>query len=238
MRAKTVLSMVSILIGVMLLGGCATDPWGASMKGPGGEQQATVPKSTWTGAASGEQANALAKIIVDSNNNSMKEFDKIDGHLKSQDQRMTKIEESQQAAQDALAKLEKMANEQGTGQITLFFKTGSHILDHDQTQRLVKFLDYLSVTSRGRKVILLSIGSASAIGSAKSNKKLSQQRSEATLPIIDQYLVNIPHTFYKVTGIGDMYAPKGESLQVEQRYQNVRIIAVYDESGIPATPES
>ena len=149
---------------------------------------------------------------------------------------MAKIEESQQSAQQALAKLEKMANDQGTGQITLFFNTGSFKLDHDQTQRLVRFLDYLSVNSRGRKVILMSIGSASAVGSAKANKKLSQQRSESPLPIIDKYLVNTPHTFYKVTGIGDMYAPKGEPMKVEQRYQNVRIIAVYDTGDLPAVP--
>ena len=68
---------------------------------------------------------------------------------------------------------------------------------------------------------------------AQVNKKLSIERSETPLPIIDQYLVNIPHTFYKVTGIGDMYAPKGESAQVEHRYQNVRIIAVYDTSTLP-----
>jgi hypothetical protein len=37
-----------------------------------------------------------------------------------------------------------------------------------------------------------------------------------------------------VYGIGDMYAPKNVSLQEDQRYQNVRIIAVYDTNQIPA----
>jgi len=238
MKTKAALFMVAAIVATALLGGCATDPQVSTMKGPGGDQQVTVPGSTWTGAASGEQASALAKIVVDANNNSMKEFEKIDGHLKSQDQRMTKIEESQQAAQQALAKLEKMSNDQGTGQLTLFFKTGSAKLEHDQTDRLIRFLDYISVKSKGRKAIFLSIGSASAIGSAKNNMKLSTQRSEAPVPTIDKYLVNVPHTFFKVTGIGDMYAPKGESMQVEQRYQNVRIIAVYDTADIPATPGS
>jgi hypothetical protein len=63
--------------------------------------------------------------------------------------------------------------------------------------------------------------------------KLSIARSEVPVPIIDQYLVNIPHTFYKVTGIGDTEAPKGKSLKVEHRYQNVRIIAVYDTGALP-----
>ena len=238
MKTKAALFMMATIVVTFILGGCATDPQVSTMKGPGGDQQVTVPGSTWTGAASGEQASALAKIVVDANNNSMKEFEKIDGHLKSQDQRMTKIEESQQAAQQALAKLEKMSNDQGTGQLTLFFKTGSAKLEHDQTDRLIRFLDYISVKSKGRKAIFLSIGSASAIGSAKNNMKLSTQRSEAPVPTIDKYLVNVPHTFFKVTGIGDMYAPKGESMQVEQRYQNVRIIAVYDTADIPATPGS
>jgi len=235
-----------VLLGIVMIvftGGCATQPEVVKMQTPGGQQeQVAVPKSTWTGAASGEQADVLAREIVIANNNSMKEFDKLQGHLDKEDKAMAKLQSAEdknlQTAQQGLAKLEKLSNEQGTGQITLFFKTGSAKLDHDQTQRLITFLDYLSRSSRGRKVILLSIGSASAIGSAQTNKKLSIARSEAPLPIIDQYLVNVPHIFYKVTGVGDMYAPRGESLQVEHRYQNVRIIAVYDTSNIPATPGS
>jgi hypothetical protein len=34
--------------------------------------------------------------------------------------------------------------------------------------------------------------------------------------------------------LGDLYAPKNVSLQEDQRYQNVRIIAVYDTNQIPA----
>lgn len=233
--------MATVFFAVTLVCGCATQPEVVKMQQSGGQQeQITVPKSAWTGAASGEQADVLAREIVEANNNSMKEFDKLQGHLDKEDKTIAKLQSTEdknlQAAQQSIAKLEKMSNEQGTGQITLFFKTGSAKLDHDQTQRLINFLDYLSRASHGRKVIMLSIGSASAIGSAKINKKLSIERSEAPLPIIDQYLVNIPHTFYKVTGIGDMYAPKGESQKVEQRYQNVRIIAVYDKSSIPPAP--
>jgi hypothetical protein len=44
----------------------------------------------------------------------------------------------------------------------------------------------------------------------------------------------VPHQFYKVYGVGDIYAPKNLSLQGDQRYQNVRIIAVYDTNQIPA----
>jgi hypothetical protein len=97
------------------------------------------------------------------------------------------------------------------------------------------FLDYLSRDSRGRQVILVSIGSASAIGNPTANRRLIVQRSETPLPVIDQYLVNIPHKYYKVYGLGDMYAPQHATAQVEHRYQSVRLIAVYDTGQLPAT---
>lgn len=200
------------------------------MQGPGGSsQQMTVPKGTITGAASGAQADALAQEVVKANNNTMKQFDAESGRL---DKIQTAENKDCQTAQQTLAKLEQLSNEQGTGQITVFFKTGSIELDSFQTQRLVNFLDYLARESRGRTVILVSIGSASAVGNAGLNKKLSTERSEAPLPMINQYLVNVPHKFYKVTGVGDMYAPKNASLQVEDRYQSARVIAAYSMSDL------
>jgi hypothetical protein len=141
-----------------------------------------------------------------------------------------------QTSQQALQMLEHLSQQQGTGEITLFFPTGSAALPSSglQYQRLINFTDYLSRNSRGRKVLFVLIGSASATGSMSVNQKLSRERSEAPEPIIDQYLVNVPHQFFKVYGIGDMYAPKNVSLQEDQRYQNVRIIAVYDTNQIPA----
>jgi outer membrane protein OmpA-like peptidoglycan-associated protein len=226
---------LSGMIGMLYMGGCATMSEMFTMQAPEGQQQqVTMPKSTWTGAASGEQANALAKTVVDANNNTMKRFDEVDGRL---DKLQETSSQDLQTAQQALAKLEQMANQQGTGEMTLFFKTGSAKLDQFEYQRLVRFLDYISVKSRGRKVIILSIGSASATGSPQFNKKLSTERSEAPLPVINQFLVNVPHEFYKVTGIGDMYAPKNASTDVDKRYQNVRVIAVYDTGNIPQVPE-
>ena len=52
----------------------------------------------------------------------------------------------------------------------------------------------------------------------------------------NQYLVNVPHKFYRVTGVGDMYAPKNASLQVEDRYQSARVIAAYSTSNLAAMP--
>jgi hypothetical protein len=80
------------------------------------------------------------------------------------------------------------------------------------------------------------IGSASATGSLETNERLSRERSQAPEPIIDQYLVNVPHQYYKVYGLGDIYSPKGVSLTVDQRDQNVRIIAVYQTDQVPGLP--
>jgi outer membrane protein OmpA-like peptidoglycan-associated protein len=230
---NTLLAAIGLL-GTALFAGCAGQPETVSMQQPGGPpQQVTMPKATFTGAASGAQADALAQAVVDANNNTMKQFDAENGHL---DKIQSAENKDYQTAQQTLAKLEQLSNEQGTGQITLFFKTGAIELDTLQTQRLINFLDYLSRESRGRTVILVSIGSASATGNPQINKKLSAERSEAPLALINQYLVNVPHKFYKVTGIGDMYAPKNASLQVDDRYQSARIIAAYSASDLPPMP--
>ena len=62
------------------------------------------------------------------------------------------------------------------------------------------------------------------------------ERSQAPLPIVSQYLVNTPHQFYKVSAIGDMYAPKHAAMSVEKRYQSVRIIAAYDVAQLGNVP--
>jgi len=132
--------------------------------------------------------------------------------------------------------LEHLSQQQGSGEITLFFATGSGALPSSglQYQRLINFVDYLSRMSRGRKVLFVMIGSASTTGSMSVNQRLSQERAQAPEPVMDQYLVNVPHQFFKVHGIGDMYSPKNVTLQEDQRYQNVRIIAVYETDQIPA----
>jgi outer membrane protein OmpA-like peptidoglycan-associated protein len=203
-----------------VLAGCAGQPQTYSLEGG---QSVTVPKGTMLGGASAGQTTALAQEIADTNNNAMTQFGKVEN---TQNKELA-------TSQAALAKLEQISMDQGTGSITLFFAEGSATLDQFQYQRLVNFLDYLQRESRGRKVILVSIGSASAVGSASVNQKLSVERSQAPLPIVSQYLVNIPHQFFKVSAIGDMYAPKGAPMSVEKRYQSVRIIAAYDVAQLP-----
>jgi hypothetical protein len=39
-----------------------------------------------------------------------------------------------------------------------------------------------------------------------------------------------------VLGLDDVYSPKDASLTVDQRYQNVRIVAVYQTDEVPVLP--
>jgi hypothetical protein len=102
-------------------------------------------------------------------------------------------------------------------------------MEHD---RLVRFADFLARESRGRKVILLSIGSASAYGNQKVNMDLAKKRSEVPLDIMDKYLVNVPHEFHKVFGNGDLNSPRDVKMKEHQRYQHTRVIAVFDKEQV------
>lgn len=146
----------------------------------------------------------------------------------------TTNQQSLETAQRALKVLEEMANRQGTGEISVFFPNGSARLERDAMEhdRLVRFADFLARESRGRKVILLSIGSASAYGNQKVNMDLARKRSEVPLDIMDKYLVNVPHEFHKVFGNGDLNSPRDVKMKEHQRYQHTRVIAVFDKEQV------
>jgi outer membrane protein OmpA-like peptidoglycan-associated protein len=223
MKTK-IIDILGVVIATILIGCAPPPPQQFVVQRPDEQKPQTItfPNGTTFGGASGSQASTLAQLVVESNNNNMKDYEQLQGTASK----------NLQTSQQALQMLEHLSQQQGTGEITLFFPTGSAALPSSglQYQRLINFVDYLSRNSRGRKILLVMIGSASATGSMSINQKLSQ----APEPIIDQYLVNDPHQFFKVYGIGDMYSPKNVSLQEDQRYQNVRIIAVYDTNQIPA----
>jgi outer membrane protein OmpA-like peptidoglycan-associated protein len=144
-----------------------------------------------------------------------------------------------ETAQQILKMIEQISQRQGSGEITLFFDSGSARLANGSPEmtRLVGFLDFLARESRGRKVLIVSIGSASSTGSAKTNKKLAQQRSECPRPLIEKYLVNVPHEFYKVFGIGDLYSPRDIPRTKHKQYQHTRVVAYYDTDQFPKLPE-
>jgi hypothetical protein len=145
-----------------------------------------------------------------------------------------------ETAQQILKMIEQVSQKQGSGEITLFFDIGSARLAKGSPEiaRLIGFLDFLARESRGRKVLIVSIGSASSIGNAKMNRKLARQRSEYPLPLIEKYLVNIPHGIYKVFGTGDLYSPRDIPPIKHQKYQHTRIIAYYEIDQFPKLPMS
>jgi outer membrane protein OmpA-like peptidoglycan-associated protein len=214
-----VCKILSLVVAVFLVG-CAGQTEQLSMQQPAQgaappppPQAITFPNGTTFGGASGRQASELAQIVVEANNNNLQEYQR----LRSGEQQL-----------------------QGTGEITLFFPVDQVELKQGSLQytRLITFLDYLSRESRGRRVLFLLIGSASAIGNPQQNIRLSRERSQEPEPIIDQYLVNVPHQFFKVYGLGDIYSPKNVTLSQEQRYQNVRIVAVYQTDQVPVLPQA
>jgi outer membrane protein OmpA-like peptidoglycan-associated protein len=236
---KRIVGGLTLVIAVVLAG-CAGQTEQLSMQRPqqvtpqGTQPQApqsvTFPNGTTFGGSSGRQASDLAQLIAESNNDNMQDYQRLQGTESK----------NLQTSQQALQLLENLSNEQGSGQITLFFPTGSAELSQrsEQGLRLINFLDYLSRDSRGREVLFVLIGSASATGSLQTNERLSRERSQAPEPIIDQYLVNVPHKYYKVYGLGDTYSPKNAPLTQEQRYQNVRVIAVYQTDQVPVVPQA
>jgi hypothetical protein len=134
---------------------------------------------------------------------------------------------------------EKVAKRQGTGELTVFYAVGSSRLEKGslQERRIVEFTDWLAREARGRKILFVSVGSASAFGPKELNEKLAKARSEAPLAVIDQYLVNAPHEYVKLYGTGDLYSPKGVSRAEHERYQHARLIAFYEQGQQPALPE-
>lgn len=201
------------------------------------------------GIASSGQASVLAQLFVDSHNMSMNELSEIKGGTRKIEESLQKLngttreilatsKNNAEIAQKSLHLLEQLVKKQGTGEITLFFQSGSDEIKQGtlEYERAVNFADFLSRESRGRKILFISIGSSSAFGNKKVNEKHAMKRSSAPLDIIDKYLVNIPHEFFKVYGTGDIYSPKNATMKEHQRYQHARIIAFYETDQIPTLP--
>jgi formylglycine-generating enzyme required for sulfatase activity/outer membrane protein OmpA-like peptidoglycan-associated protein len=132
--------------------------------------------------------------------------------------------------------LQEIAANQGTGDITLFFPVNSAEIPENSFQynRLIRYLDSLERNNQGRKIVFVIMGSASATGEEQHNQILSRNRANAPIPIIDHYLVNVPHSYHKVYGIGESQSPKETTEDVHSRYQFVRIMGLYDDAPYPA----
>lgn len=214
-------------------------------------REALLEEGHFMGHSASRQEASLANMIVATNNSDVQEFAKLETlevkDLKISEETLAAVKEvkdlvskdlqASEAALTLLKSYEALSKFQGTGEITLFFGLNDSTIakSGENHQRLVHFLDYLGTNAHGRKVKFLLVGSASATGKSERNTKLSEKRANAPVEIIDTYLVNLPHETLKVYGVGDSLSSK--DAKTFKKFQNVRVIAVYDEAQAPALPE-
>src|SRR5499427_4782842 len=112
---KKLLSVITIVIMTAVFWACAQPPQQLVLQQPDEQKPQTItfPNGTRFGGASGSQASTLAQLVVDSNNNNMKDYEQLQGTASK----------NLQTSQQALDMLEQLSDQQGTGQITLFFPT-------------------------------------------------------------------------------------------------------------------
>src|SRR5215510_9727937 len=107
---RIVLGIVGLVV-TAALAGCAGQTEHTSMQCPqqGTQPQApqsiTFPNGTTFGGASGRQADQLAQLIADANNNNMQDYQRLQGTESK----------NLQTSQQALAMIEQLSNEQGSG---------------------------------------------------------------------------------------------------------------------------
>ena len=219
------LKILAVILTCLTLAACGGN---STMLKTHGGQEIEFPNGTVLGGASADQARALAEILVDSHNQ----------HMQATDEIKDLQNKNLATAEKALRLIQEVAKQQGSGEITIFFKTNSSAIEKNSLEykRLIDFTDYVSRESHGRLVHFVTVGSASATGPTDFNEKLSQDRAAAPVEIIDHYLVNVPHDFHRVGGVGDMYSPQDKEQKINQRYQHVRVIAFYQTEQLPELP--
>src|SRR4029078_7871449 len=146
---KQIISVFGVVMATMVVGCAQPPPEQLVVQRPDEQKPQTItfPNGTVFGGASGSQASTLAQLIVDSNNNSMKDYESLQGTTSK----------NLQTSQQALSRLEQLSDQQGTGKTTLVFPPGSASLGSSGLQyaRLMSFLDSLSRDSRGRQVLFV-----------------------------------------------------------------------------------
>lgn len=235
--------LILMLFSSIFWGGCGgksksfvmSDPTSS----PPSSQKIIFPNGMFTGGASQEQASKLAEILVRSHNMAVKQREKLRQTVESDQLNIQRLreeyEKNMSSAQKAYKLIQELAAQQGTGEITIFFPVNSSkiVKDSSEYKRLVRFADYLARESHGRTVNFVMIGSASAFGPESVNEQLAKDRAKAPINIMDHYLVNIPHRYFKVYGTGDKLSPSDIPLYKHMRYQHVHITAFYGKKASP-----
>lgn len=236
MTRRPALQVIVILLTATLL---AHSPLWAKKEPPPSESafidDAVLPDGTFLGHASEEQARELAALLLSHHHRAMETLTRLEGEPR-ETRRL--IRQDLVMAQRLLGLLEAIAERQGSGEITLFFNTGADTFAENgpQHRRLVRFLDHLARESRGRPLFFISIGSASSPGSEEANRALSERRAHFPRHLIEHYLVNTPHAFYELYGIGEPENPEDRKPTSHRRHQHTRLIAFYADKS-PTAPD-
>ena len=148
--------------------------------------------------------------------------------IKKSQELLRAYSKNKELAQKKHDRLQQMSKDQGTGEITIFFKANSQVIPKNslEYERLIHFTNFLSRNSRGRRILFICLGSSPSPG--EGERILSKQRTRAPISIIDHQLVNIPHTFYEIFDSGEMYCPLTHSKNINKGYRHVRILALYE----------
>jgi hypothetical protein len=240
------------LVAILCLSGCAefTQEYPLTP-----DDKLILPSVNAIGTPTEASISQIADMLVVALNKSRAETER-----KEKENQKGKESTQTDSVNQALQSFVDISKKQGAGEITLFFPKGSDSLEFAYTERdrLVQFLDFLARESHGRKILLLSIGSAS-VADTPSNKyqvynirekkavpkksvankiQLSVARAKAPLGIIEKYLVNVPHQTYDAYGIGEHKGPdKILDLEEQEKYQHVRIIAAFEKADLPLLPK-
>ncbi|BCS95208.1 hypothetical protein DSLASN_08400 [Desulfoluna limicola] len=194
-----------------------------------------MPHGSFWGHATEEQARKLAALLCSHHNSAMEALLQLeDASQTSETKRL--INQNLIMAERILALIEETSKRQGTGEITLFFETGTDTFadNSPEHRRLVRFMDYLARESHGRALFFISIGRASTPGTETENLALSARRARFPQAIIDHYLVNTPHAFYEIYGTGEAESPGRTEREAHRRHQHTRLIAFYAKKKAPA----
>ncbi len=148
------------------------------------------------------------------------------------DRRVERILAGQEEINDKLDELLDLARAQGTGEITLFYPWASSRLPQSEEERLIRFLDFLAHEAHGRTVLLVAHGVATDWRTDGWNDPLSIRRAATPRALVEQYLLHVPHRWVRIEGVGATSSPPGAN---GPTHRHVRIIAVYDESDLPAS---
>ena len=131
--------------------------------------------------------------------------------------------------------IESIPKEDFLGELTIFYEIDKYELKYagpDVYNRLEQFASQIAEKSQGKKILLVYIGSASAIGPKDNNVFLGKKRAHAPIPILEKCFADVPHENIKIFGTADYYSPSNVSMLTHYRYQHTRVIAYYHKPAV------